>query len=1477
MSSSSEKPGCGAKVARMYVYAWSDNTAPDGNGGFLEEGAEECTDLRAYGMDEDGESVCLHIRGFVPHVYATLQTREGATLDEKEGALQRLLARRWPFMRRKSTKGRWTEESRRLSVTRECRPGLYGAKGEFREGAFVETPRVFYRIDVPSGVVFRRFLREHREPYAMGPADGKAVRQWTEGTRQEPRKEVSTWTLSADSATMQLHGAPAPFYLMLAVERDLPVTGWIAFDIENRAVGVPTRCRNSHATSAMSLRRDPEAPSSVPRPLTMAFDIEVYGSQPDVFPDGSVDEDAVFQIACVFSRDGVKGRESHLLCIGDCAPETRDSRGPGADAKVSSVTVHACRDEAHLLQAFSDLVKSKSPIVVTGYNIHGFDTPYLIARASRLTSAKPLPDTALSAAGKGPCGDDVPRSALVSQRLGPDFFCLGMPTELAAPARTRSMTTAAHGEEKTTCLETEGVVWLDMLPIIKKSFASLSSYSLQAVAEEFLHEGKDPVSVTDIMEAYRVGVLGDASRGKNWSGLACPLGACDPRPGASPRCAECRRAILGVVGRYCVVDAELCLRLMEYHNTWLAQTEMSAVCDTQIHDLNVRGQQARVYAQIYRQCAAVGRVVERPPADAASGGKYQGAYVKEPVPGLYRNVVPFDFASLYPSSMISHNIDFSTFLPEGTCPDVPDSQCHIIAWDDHSGCQHSRKEDITGACEKVRHRYRFLKQTAGPGGAPRLGVLPAVVCGLLKARKDVRRQIAALEEEARSLRRRGDAPRRLEAIDELCKVLDARQKAYKISANAAYGGLGASTGPLPFRIGAMATTAVGRKSFAKVENQMRMYGGVVVYGDTDSNYVTFPEIGTPQETWDHALHVANEISKTFPDPMRLEFENAVYEPFLILTMKQYMYVAVDRDGVAADDGKIKSRGVLLQRRDKSGVLRECYREVVGEVFAGRLGEVCQTILNAFTRCLRRTDWESFVITRAAKRGGVRERDGSFRAEEVPGKPHMVRVGAYEVRRLPGGKGGSCGGGADLADLADLAKRQKMLRDAGARDEAEFYLTSVPAPVVLADRMRSRGLHVEAGERIAYVVTLPSGCHPAKGKLSCKIESIEYFRRFSSVLSIDRLWYLESFVNPLDQLLDAIHSSMDERFRRDGGRGFRSGFAAALFSTFLSASAVHAEIRSLYGAPAVRRTGGPLGRNPEIPPSKKPKISAVGHPNADASASGPPTAKLPALKQSLLGLRYKPPPVIFRRPDASRGAPRLEGYIVRNGNPEDATRVIDAWWKPCLAGTPPVVWTIESDGSVHRVASNRLLQDEDWQEHIAERLRIEEAVCVEAVRPTNAAGTAARERRTPVGRIAAGMACVAVYRATRTGASRASFSHACIGGGWRSARAGASWVPCQENACASHRPPPAGLSSPSSLEAWKPLPQFSAMPMSPARDAASGRRRCGRAVASWYWPCTFQLDGHVFVPLRPGLARTGCSALISASGELAFHPQLPSHL
>jgi len=101
---------------------------------------------------------------------------------------------------------------------------------------------------------------------------------------------------------------------------------------------------------------------------------------------------------------------------------------------------------------------------------------------------------------------------------------------------------------------------------------------------------------------------------------------------------------------------------------------------------------------------------------------------------------------------------------------------------------------------------------------------------------------------------------------------------------------------------------------------------------------------------------------------------------------------------------------------------------------------------------------------------------------------------------------------------DPKKREKRLKDLGCTEQ-EYTLYALPAQVQLAEKMRRRGLRVEAGERIEYVITNPSNI---KGKLFQKIEDPNYVKAHPNLIEIDYFYYIKLCSNPIDQLLSVAY-------------------------------------------------------------------------------------------------------------------------------------------------------------------------------------------------------------------------------------------------------------------------------------------------------------------------------------------------------------------
>ena len=69
-------------------------------------------------------------------------------------------------------------------------------------------------------------------------------------------------------------------------------------------------------------------------------------------------------------------------------------------------------------------------------------------------------------------------------------------------------------------------------------------------------------------------------------------------------------------------------------------------------------------SQLYRKAKMHNLLI---PVERKSGseGQYEGAVVIEPTRGFYKDpVATLDFASLYPSIMMAHNLCYSTLVPK---------------------------------------------------------------------------------------------------------------------------------------------------------------------------------------------------------------------------------------------------------------------------------------------------------------------------------------------------------------------------------------------------------------------------------------------------------------------------------------------------------------------------------------------------------------------------------------------------------------------------------------------------------------------------------------------------------------------------------------------------------------------------------------------------------------------------------------------
>ena len=236
--------------------------------------------------------------------------------------------------------------------------------------------------------------------------------------------------------------------------------------------------------------------------------------------------------------------------------------------------------------------------------------------------------------------------------------------------------------------------------------------------------------------------------------------------------------------RYVLDDVRSTLGLAEKLLPFLIQ--LSSVSGLPLDQVAAASVGNRVEWMLLRYAYRMGEVA--PNREEREYEPYKGAIVLEPKPGLYSDVLVLDFSSMYPNIMMKYNLSPDTYL-EPHEPDPP--------------------EGVVVAPE-VGHRFRK---------AP-TGFIPAVLKHLVELRRAVR-------EEAKKYP--PDSPE--------YRLLDERQRALKVMANAMYGYLGWVGARWYKKEVAESVTAFARAILLDVVEYAKRLGIEVIYGDTDSLFV----------------------------------------------------------------------------------------------------------------------------------------------------------------------------------------------------------------------------------------------------------------------------------------------------------------------------------------------------------------------------------------------------------------------------------------------------------------------------------------------------------------------------------------------------------------------------------------------------------------------------------------------------------------
>jgi len=593
--------------------------------------------------------------------------------------------------------------------------------------------------------------------------------------------------------------------------------------------------------------------------------------------------DKVTFIGSTFVRYGEKEPFlNHCIALNSC-----DS----LDGVVPNSQIETYNSEKEVLNAWTNLVQRENPDIIIGYNIFSFDYEFMFRRSQELS-----------------CAEDF-----LKLSRNKDELCATIDYKTQKMEIDKSSITLASGTYDLSIIKMNGRLQVDMLNWFRRT-ENLTSYKLDYVGGHFIgdyvkklehqetgHTRIYTVNMTGLQtdsfihfeeinhssDYYKDGAkfrVSYVNKTESWfevdtienpkaKAVKWGLAKDDVSPKDIFRMTNEGPTARAVIAKYCIQDCNLVQHLFSKVDVVTDLVEMSKLCSVPMSFLIFRGQGIKLTSYVAKKCREKGVLMPVINKGSKDDG-YEGAIVLEPKCGLYLDnpIAVGDFASLYPSSMLSENLcpsskvwtkiyDLAGNLVTETGSKNTETNEYI--YDNLPGYEYVDirfdtfryyRKNPKARAEKIKNGYKLCRfaqplhnkdKVLGSAGALQStnvssstqvlekAIMPSILQELLKARKDTRKQIEKTDD------------------DFMKNVLDKRQLAYKVTANSLYGQLGAKTSTFYEPDIAASTTATGRLLLTYAKRVVEeCYGDTTVdtkyglintkaeyvYGDSVANY-----------------------------------------------------------------------------------------------------------------------------------------------------------------------------------------------------------------------------------------------------------------------------------------------------------------------------------------------------------------------------------------------------------------------------------------------------------------------------------------------------------------------------------------------------------------------------------------------------------------------------------------------------------------
>ena len=402
---------------------------------------------------------------------------------------------------------------------------------------------------------------------------------------------------------------------------------------------------------------------------------------------------------------------------------------------------------------------------------------------------------------------------------------------------------------------------------------------------------------------------------------------------------------------YNIKDVELVDRLEDKMK--LIELALTMAYDAKVNYEDVFFQ-VRMWDTIIYNYLKKRNIVIPPKERTDKDSKYAGAYVKEPIPGVYDWVVNFDLNSLYPHLIMQYNISPETLVeqrhPSVTVDKILNQEIDFEPYKEYAVC-------ANGAM--------FRKDVRG--------FLPELMEKIYKDRTIYKKKMIAAKQEYEKKK-----TKELEKEIARCNNI---QMARKIQLNSAYGAIGNQYFRYFKLANAEAITLSGQVSIRWIEEKINKYLNkilktndvdYVIASDTDSIYLNMgPLVETIYEgrekTTEGIVSFLDKVAKVelekhiegcyqeladyvnaYDQKMQMKREN-IADRGIWTAKKRYILNVWDSEGVRYEQPKLKMMGIEAVKSSTPAPCRQMIKDGLKIMMSGTEEEVIDYIDNCRTK------------------------------------------------------------------------------------------------------------------------------------------------------------------------------------------------------------------------------------------------------------------------------------------------------------------------------------------------------------------------------------------------------------------------------------------------------------------------------------------------------------------------------------------------